>query len=87
MKHCIGVNTQTNWLIDINLGVHCRILRIVEFDLKLLDYSKRPTIGTWVAKTTLNSVNSVFIEQPVLSYKTKWKVWKNNGLYAPISFL
>ena len=40
MKHCVEMNTQTNWLIDTNLSVDCRILRIVEFDLELLDCSK-----------------------------------------------
>ena len=30
------MNTQTNSLIDTNLNVNCRILRIVDFDLKLL---------------------------------------------------
>ena len=33
------MNTQTNWLINTNLSVDCRILRIVEFDLELLDSS------------------------------------------------
>ena len=40
IKHCVEMNTQTNWLIDTNLSVDCRILRIVEFDLELLDCSK-----------------------------------------------
>ena len=50
MKHCVELNTQTNLLIDTDLSAHCRILRIVEFDLNLLDCSKKPTIWTWVAK-------------------------------------
>ena len=50
MKHCVEMNTQTIWLIDTNLSVECRILRIVEFGLKLLDCSKKSTIWTWVAK-------------------------------------
>ena len=43
-----------NWLIDTKLSVDCRILGIVEFDLKLLDFSKKPTIWTRIAKTTSN---------------------------------
>ena len=37
MKYSAEMNTQTNWLIDTNLNVGSRILRIVEFDLKILD--------------------------------------------------
>ena len=36
MKYCVEMNTQTNSLTDTNLSVNCRILRIVDFDLKLL---------------------------------------------------
>ena len=36
MNHCAEMNSQTNWLSDKNL-VGCSILRIVEFDLKMLD--------------------------------------------------
>ena len=32
MKHCVETNTQTNWLVDTNLSVDCKFLRIVEFD-------------------------------------------------------
>ena len=31
------MNTKTNGLINRNLSVDCRILRIVEFDKKILD--------------------------------------------------
>ena len=44
MKYCVKMNTQTIWLIHTNLSVDCRILRIAEFDLKLLDCSKKPAI-------------------------------------------
>ena len=44
MKHCVEMNTQTNLLIDATLSIDCRILRIVEFDLKLLNYSKQPVV-------------------------------------------
>ena len=33
----VQMNTQRNWLKDTILIVDCRILRIVEFDLKILD--------------------------------------------------
>ena len=33
----VYMNTQTNWLIDGILSVDCRILRIAESDLKMLD--------------------------------------------------
>ena len=36
MKHCVEMNAQTNCLIHTNLSVDCRILRIVEFDLRIL---------------------------------------------------
>ena len=48
------MKTQTNWLIDTNLIDGCTILRIIEFDLKLLDCSKERNIWTWVAKTKSN---------------------------------
>lgn len=48
------MKTQKNWLIDTNLSDGCTILRIIEFDLKLLDCSKKHTIWTWVAKTNSN---------------------------------
>ena len=54
VKHCVEMNTQTNWLIDKNLSVDCRVLIIVEFDLKLLDCSKKLAMWVWVAKTTSN---------------------------------
>ena len=41
IKQCVEMNTQTNWLIDTNLSVDCRILRIAEFDMKLFDCSKK----------------------------------------------
>ena len=44
MKHCVEMNTQANLLIDTNLSVDCGTLRIIEFDMKLLDYSKKPTL-------------------------------------------
>ena len=31
IKHCVEMNTQTNWLIDKNLIVDSRIMRTVEF--------------------------------------------------------
>ena len=33
----VWMNTQTNWLINSILNVDYRILRIVEFDLKILE--------------------------------------------------
>ena len=54
MKHCVEMNIETNWLIDTNLNVEFKILRIVESDLKLLECSKKRTLWTWVAKTTSN---------------------------------
>ena len=74
IKHCVEINTQTNWLIDTNLSADCKILRTVEFDLKLLDCLKKPTIWAWVVKMTSNckipnaswlkiQVDSIFIEQ------------------------
>ena len=33
MKHCVEMNI---WLIDANLSVNCRILRIVKFDITRL---------------------------------------------------
>ena len=44
IKHCVEMNTQTNRLIDTNLSADYRILRTVEFDLKLLDCLKKHTI-------------------------------------------
>ena len=41
IKQCVEMNTQTNWLIDTNLSVDCRILIIAEFDMKLFDCSKK----------------------------------------------
>ena len=60
MKHCVEMNTQTNLLIDPNLSVDCGTLRIIEFDMKLLDCSKKPTLSTWAAKTTLAEDSSWF---------------------------
>ena len=31
IKHCVEMNTQTNWLTDTNLIVDSRIMRTVEF--------------------------------------------------------
>ena len=66
-----------HWLIDKNLSVDHSILRIAEFYLKLLDCSKKPTIWTWVAKTTSTCkipllqvgwrLDSIFIGQSSLS--------------------
>ena len=44
MEYCVKMNTQRNWLIHTNLRVDCKILRIVEFDLKLSDCSEKPPI-------------------------------------------
>ena len=44
MKHLVEMNIQASWLVDTNLNADCRILRIVEFVLKLVDCCKRPTI-------------------------------------------
>ena len=60
MKHCVEMNTQTNLLIDTNLSVDCGTLRIIEFDMKLLDGSKKPTLWTRAANTTLVEDSSWF---------------------------
>ena len=77
MNHCVEMNTQTNWLINTSFNVDCRILRIVEFDLKLLDCSKSllnenelqnqfklqySNTASWLKI----QVDSIFTEQPVL---------------------
>ena len=66
------MNTQSNWLIDTIFSVDCRILRIAEFDLKILDYHfklQNPNSASWWKI----QVDSIFTEQLVLSQKTEWK--------------
>ena len=42
MKHCVEMNTQTNWLIHTNLSVGCRILE-----------NTRPVnVGGWTVQKT-----------------------------------
>ena len=80
IKYCVEMHIQTNWLIDTHFSVDYRILRIVEFDLKLVDCSKKPTNymnmscrnhvkfqNSNTASWLKIQVDSIFIEQPVLS--------------------
>ena len=65
---------------ETNLSVDCRILRIVEFGLKLLDFSKSLLYEHELQKPFQiakyqycrlvedSQVDSIFIEQPVLSF-------------------
>ena len=39
MKHCVEMSKETDWFFDTNLSIDFRILRIVEFDLRLPDCS------------------------------------------------
>ena len=64
-NNCVGMknealcgNEYANKFTD--LSVDCGTLRIIEFDMKLLDCSKKPTLWTWAAKTTLAEDSSWF---------------------------
>ena len=97
-NHCVGINSQTNWLTDTNLSVDCRILRIVEFDLKLLDCSKSllyehelqnplQIAKFQYCKLVKDSTWFKIYWTASTVLETEWKVWENMGLYTPISSL
>ena len=62
------MNTPTNWLINTNLSADCRISRIIEFEItrlfkKIYYMNMSCDSASWLKI----QVNSIFIEQPVLS--------------------
>ena len=62
------MNTSTNWLINTNWSVDCRMLRIIEFEItRLFKKTYYMNMSCDSASWLKIQVNSIFIEQPVLS--------------------